>query len=222
MNHSTNIPINIYKITNTINGKVYVGQTYRKIHTRFMEHMIDPESGVYEDVCKYGRDAFTYELLHVCQSQYADQWEHYYICKFNATDAEFGYNKIDEAHYRWHNGGFNPSKTEEGKKRISEYNKNHMDTITKGFVEYNESKRFPVGMLDDFGNIIKTFNSLSDACRYLEKPLCGTARIKDVCDKVKSNGKPYRFYGYGWTALDKNVQTNSVKGCKAEDELPSE
>lgn len=222
MKRRVNTDIHIYKITNTMNQKVYIGQTYRKVHTRFMEHMIDPESGVYEDVCKYGRAVFIYELLHICRPQYADQWEHYYICKFNATDPDFGYNRTTGVSYKWESGGTNPSKTVEGKLRIKEYNEAHKEEILKGIMAYNDSKKFPVGMIDDSGNIIKTFESLNAACRYLNKPVCGSTRIKNVCDTFRKNGKRYRFFGYAWTALNKNVQTNSVEESRTEDELPSE
>ena len=35
--------INIYIIVNSINNKIYIGQTSRSIQVRFAEHMRDPE-----------------------------------------------------------------------------------------------------------------------------------------------------------------------------------
>ena len=77
-------------------------------------------------------------------------------------------------------------------------------------------------MLDNDGNIIRQFDSLLDACNFLDKPSCGTTRIKSVCDKFRLNGKRCKFYGYAWTALNKNVQTNLDNECRVEDELPLE
>lgn len=208
----------IYIITNTINSKVYVGQTSRSVHTRYTEHMRDPESALFADVSKYGKYVFTYKIIHMCKSEFSDQWEHYYICKYNATNPDFGYNRVPDRAFRWVRGGINPSSTDSGKERIRKYNLAHIDSITSGFKVYNNSRKFPVGMLDSNGDIIIKFESLADACRYLKKPLCGTSRIKQVCDTFKKNGSRRKFYGYAWTALDKNVQTN----CKMEDELPSE
>lgn len=222
MKRRVDADIHIYKITNRKNGKVYIGQTYRNVHTRFMEHMIDPESGVYADVREYGRCAFTYETLHTCLPQYADQWEHYYICKYDATNPMFGYNRTSDVSFRWARGGTNPSKTEKGKQRIRQFNEEHLDQITRGFRKYNDSRKFPVGMIDDSGEIVMTFESLNAACKYLNKPPCGCTRIKNVCDTFRHNGKRYKFYGYAWTALNENVQTNSIAECKTEDELPSE
>ena len=73
-------------------------------------------------------------------------------------------------------------------------------------------------MLDENDSIIKVFSCLADACRYLNKPMCGTTRIKNVCDKYCKNGKRQRFFGYYWTFVCEGVSTN----CKAEDELLSE
>lgn len=208
----------IYLITNLINNKVYVGQTKRNVHTRFVEHSNDSGSALYKDMLKYGKNSFSLEVLHICLDIYANQWERYYICKYDSTNPSYGYNKISEAHYLWKPGGENPSKTEDGKARIRIYNKEHPNIVLSGFRAYNNSRKFPVAMLDEQGNILKEFQSLSDACIYLNKGLYGTTRIKSVCDKFNKNGKRAKFFGYSWMSLSKGVQTNR----KVEDELPLE
>lgn len=54
----------IYKITNTMNGKAYVGQTYRTVQERFVEHLrmarkdrIRYKSLLYNAIKKYGEKA---------------------------------------------------------------------------------------------------------------------------------------------------------------------
>lgn len=58
----------IYKITNTINGKSYIGQTTRKqVADRIDKHLNGHPGGslpLKQDVEKYGRDAFAVEVLH--------------------------------------------------------------------------------------------------------------------------------------------------------------
>lgn len=212
----------IYLIRNSINNKIYIGQTRRNVRYRFMEHGRDNESALYEDMCKYGRESFTYEVLHICKDEYANQWEHYYICKYDATNEMLGYNKVDGVAYRWVKGGFNPAHTQKERERIHNYNIEHLDIITKGFKSYNESRKFPVAMIEQDGNIIRTFESLSDACRYLCMANCNTSKIKQVCDVFNKYGKRAKMYGHYWSALNKDVQTNTEDVRKAEDELPSE
>ena len=59
----------IYKITNDINGKVYVGKTEFSLEKRFMEHCRESERGrdvnrpLYSAMRKYGIDHFHIELI---------------------------------------------------------------------------------------------------------------------------------------------------------------
>lgn len=212
----------IYLIRNNINNKIYIGQTRRSVHTRFLEHGRDVKSSLYADMCKYGRESFTYEILHICNDEYAEQWERYYICKYNATDTNVGYNIVLGGSYHWVVGGYNPSKTPQGRERIKQRNLANLENVTKGLRKSNNDKKFPVAMVDADGNILQCFDSLLNACNYLGKPSCGTTRIKQVCGKFNKNGKRAKFFGHYWIALNKDVQTNTEDVCKAEDELPSE
>lgn len=61
----------IYCITNTINGKKYVGMTSRSVHDRWREHVVDSEreyntmyhSPLQADIREYGEDCFTHRVL---------------------------------------------------------------------------------------------------------------------------------------------------------------
>lgn len=59
----------IYKITNIINGKVYIGQTSFSIEKRFKEHLQDSNKAhtekrpLYDAIRKYGKDKFIIELI---------------------------------------------------------------------------------------------------------------------------------------------------------------
>ena len=56
----------IYKITNTVNGKAYIGQTRNDAEkTRIREHLTGRGNRILKQaVAKYGRAAFTFEILH--------------------------------------------------------------------------------------------------------------------------------------------------------------
>ena len=59
----------IYKITNLINGKMYVGKTTKTIQQRFKEHCQDSKKErlshrpLYSDMKEYGCENFSVELL---------------------------------------------------------------------------------------------------------------------------------------------------------------
>lgn len=53
----------IYKMVNTHNGKVYVGQTVRDVDVRMKEHFRHSIIVVDKAVQKYGVDAFEIEVI---------------------------------------------------------------------------------------------------------------------------------------------------------------
>lgn len=80
----------IYKITNNINGKIYVG-----LHTSatFDENYWGSGSNLHEAYSKFGRDNFTREVLQECESlEEMNQAEVYWIDILDARNPEIGYN----------------------------------------------------------------------------------------------------------------------------------
>ena len=62
----------IYKITNSINNKVYIGQTIRALNKRWWEHKKDSETSelpLYRAMRKYGLENFTIEEIGGANSQ---------------------------------------------------------------------------------------------------------------------------------------------------------
>lgn len=54
----------IYLITNTVNGKQYVGQTIRTLNDRLKEHRRNTNSLIGRAFKKYGKGSFEVEILH--------------------------------------------------------------------------------------------------------------------------------------------------------------
>jgi group I intron endonuclease len=92
----------IYKITNTINGKIYIGQTIRPVQSRFNRHINDAMNNIIDThfaraIRKYGPQSFVIETIDIATTQEEltkkeSWWIRYYnsdIFGYNETDAEF-------------------------------------------------------------------------------------------------------------------------------------
>lgn len=95
----------VYRVTNKINGKVYIGATTEELESRKSRHEADAQDRskwsrvlhpvrLYEDMLKFGLDAFKWEVIE-------DQFEHVsemrlrqkqLIIEHRSNDPEFGYN----------------------------------------------------------------------------------------------------------------------------------
>lgn len=85
----------IYKVTNNINNRVYVGQTTKTIEERWSGHLRAARNNsqllLHKAIRKYGESAFTIELLEICNNiERLNELEVYYIGAFNALSK--GYN----------------------------------------------------------------------------------------------------------------------------------
>lgn len=89
----------IYKISNTVNDKVYIGQTIRPIEDRFNRHINDATNNILDThfaraIRLYGPDKFYIELLDTANNQEElTQKERNYIQLYNSV--ENGYNETD-------------------------------------------------------------------------------------------------------------------------------
>ena len=80
----------IYKFTNKINGKSYIGCSI-DIDKRYKYHIKYGKSVLNRAFGKYGSENFTFEILLKCPSMCFDYWEKHYILKYNSVVPN-GYN----------------------------------------------------------------------------------------------------------------------------------
>ena len=86
----------IYKITNQINGKMYVGKTMLNVEERFKEHKKDSkrerckDRPLYKAMNKYGIENFIVEAIEECSSEQSSEREIFWIKKLNTYHD--GYN----------------------------------------------------------------------------------------------------------------------------------
>lgn len=93
--------IGIYKITNLVNGKSYIGQSVN-IQKRFNAHKsaaFNPNNKnydfpLYRAIRKYGIENFKFEILEECNKSELDAKEVWYISKYK-THSKRGYNQDD-------------------------------------------------------------------------------------------------------------------------------
>lgn len=86
----------IYKITNTINNKCYIGKTYKSVQQRWKEHLKSANRDkclnrpLYKAINKYGINKFTVEEIGEFEEGLLEEKEIYYIAKFDSYNN--GYN----------------------------------------------------------------------------------------------------------------------------------
>jgi group I intron endonuclease len=96
--------IDIYKIENITNKKIYIGQTCRGYQKRFNQHIIDSKKynyDLYKAFKKYGIKNFVIEKINECEtSEMARVLERHYIKKFNSYKDGYNMNEGDKVVYK--------------------------------------------------------------------------------------------------------------------------
>ena len=87
----------IYKITNLVNGKVYIGAS-KNIEKRWGAHR-NGHSDLAKEFQTFGLDNFKFEILLECPEDMLCQWERDMICLYDADDPEKGYNSKNDRPY---------------------------------------------------------------------------------------------------------------------------
>ena len=90
--------VGIYKITNTVNNKCYIGQSTNLLH-RIRKHIKTLLTGTNRNAHlqnaynKYGTGNFTIEIIEECTEDSLDEREIFWIDYYKAYDPKYGYNK---------------------------------------------------------------------------------------------------------------------------------
>lgn len=173
----------IYKITNTITNKIYIGQTKRNPpELRFKQHFIERKdfaSALYNSYVKHNKDIsiFTYEILCCCQNQKDLNYMETFFIKSLNTISPYGYNMTY--------GGESPimsketceklSKILKGRK-ISNSTKLLMSKLRKGFTSENrknahkklsEKIKQKLIAINIQNNLEICFNSIAECAEFL-------------------------------------------------------
>lgn len=200
----------IYKITNKINNKVYIGKTLDTVEKRWKEHCRDSQKKnirnrpLYSAMNKYGFNNFIIEEIEQCNEEALNEREQYWIEYFGSF--KYGYNAtLGGDGKRYADYDLIYALWNEGKtiKKIAEITKYDEHTIRVALncqnISSEERKKRaklsigqPVAQLDKITNeIIAIYSSREDACRAIGKQTNG--HIAEVC-----SGKRKTAYGYKW------------------------
>lgn len=120
--------ITIYKITNRVNSKVYIGMTSHTLHERLLghfRHSKNPKFRLHQAIKKHGKENFYIEEVDAAESQEAaNNLEQYWIDRLNSTNYDIGYNMTQ--------GGSGKSivLTEDVKLKIKKSVQAHRDSLT--------------------------------------------------------------------------------------------
>lgn len=209
----------IYKITNVINGKIYIGKTLQTIEERWKTHCYDylktteEKRPLYSAMKKYGIQNFIIEEVEeVIDINLINEREQYWIEYYGSF--KNGYNATkggDGKHYADYELIYNlytkENLTYEKIHEITGYDAKTIQTalnifnISKENIDKNRIKKLskPVIQIDkDTDEIINIFPSCSEAYRQITgtKGKTGNGAISAVC---KGNRKT--AHGYKWKYL---------------------
>ena len=184
----------IYKITNKVNGKVYIGQSIRPIEQRFQRHINDAVNNILDThfaraIRKYGKENFYIELVETCDNQTElNLREQYWIRKYDSINN--GYNETDATSKC--GGNTYMSKTESEMKEISE-------KISKTKLGSKNPHSRSVKVFNIVTNEEKVFDTVNDCRKFF-------------------NEKNHRFITTRVTGLTKSLDKNEWKIAYTEDE----
>lgn len=153
----------IYKITNKINGKVYIGQSV-DIGRRWRQHMTAKDDIYFHKaIQKYGVDNFIWEVIEKCKKSELDERESYWIEYYDSFNKGYNCTKggegvsggedhpqwkggvsLDEDYYRQYSKQYYRANKEEAKeynKQYYEANKEKKKEYDKEYYEVNKEKK---------------------------------------------------------------------------------
>lgn len=210
----------IYKITNNINHKIYIGKTTRDLNTRFKEHAKpkngNSKSAIRDAIQKYGVEHFTIEQLEECSIEKINEREKYWIEYYDSY--KNGYNLtvggdgmslsdniIKQIRQLWENG--------ESIVSIAKILNLSHSTVYHRICKYKDydpienknralkTQEKPIIQYDLNGNKLNEYKSISEAER---KTLISAKQI----GAARKNGT--KCHGYYWQFKDEplNIHTN--------------
>ena len=186
----------IYKITNLVNGKVYIGAS-RRIERRWVDHKRRANSPIHSDLEALGEENFKFEVLLECPETMLAQWERDMICLYDSDDPEKGYNSLKDRPYSLKNSETHRGKPSRMKgKSLSEEARHKMSESHKGEKAWNKGLK-----VSD-----ETRRKISEAKKGRSRPPLSEEHKRKISEAKK---------GYVTSDETRRKMSNSLKGKPA-------
>lgn len=211
----------IYKITNLLNNKIYIGQTIFTVEKRWDQHKtasLIGETKLYRAMRKYGIENFSIETLEKCENELLSEKEikwikfyNSYLNGYNMTLGGEGTRIIDHVQVieSW-NEGLNIKEISLLLGHSTQHIANHLvaegitrETIKgRGLQTTLEKHQQEVIQYDLNGKQVKKYNSITQASKEsgIDK-----SKIVSVC-----KNKSYSAGGFLWIYADKEHKINEL------------
>jgi group I intron endonuclease len=208
----------IYKITNKINNKIYIGKTLRSIEERWKQHCSDykrkrcEKRPLYSAMNKYGIENFIIEEVEQCEESVVSEREKYWIeyygsfkYGYNATIGGDGKAYIDrEKVINTYNQIGNIKETAKllniSVDSVNSILKNNNIKILTSSEVNKQKYGKSVNMYNLEGIFLKNFSSLQEAANYMVennltgcKPSTIRQHISEVCRGIRKTAAKYKW-----------------------------
>lgn len=197
----------IYKITNIVNNKVYIGQTTKTLEERKKNYLNEYKWNknprvIIRAMRKYGFDNFKFEILedNIKTQQELDNRERYYI-------TEVYHSLVEENGYNVERGGNGQGKhTEITKQKIGDAQKGELNHMFGKTGELNKTSKKILELTTD-----KIYGSACEAARALN------INFSHVC--AVARGTRGSTGGYVFRYLDENDEPIKIESVKIKSSL---
>lgn len=168
----------IYKITNIVNNKIYIGQTV-DFKRRVQQHILwankmYKEYPLYLAMNEFGVDNFKFEVLEECEDSFADELEKSLIQKLDSYNSDIGYNlNIGDIGEKFNDSTKRKmSETQLGEKNHQYNMRGHKSVSSKPLLCITTGESFESVMLaSEYFNI--GFSCIARVCRGERKSIHG-------------------------------------------------
>ena len=174
----------VYKITNKVTGKIYIGITNQGSGARYRHHWYEARIGesapIHKSMAKYGEENFTLEIIDFADTyEELKEKEKFWIKELNSMDRKIGYNLTEggdgtfgkthseETKEKIRQKAIGRKVSDETKKKMSEARKGKCSDIQREHLKNValQTKAIPVLQFSKTGEFIAKYESVSEASR---------------------------------------------------------